>query len=147
MEFLCPIFVLAFVGLMIYGAIETWQKTKQEQARLVEAKRLYDESLAALTASPADPELRKRALDLGRVYSNLNRDSKGVTIYDEVALSNDIGAACAATEVETSRHAVVEPVAAKADVVERLRTLNDLKSNGLVAEDEFNSLRDRKSVV
>ena len=35
-------------------------------------------------------------LSLGRAYSNPTRDKKGVSLFDEVALSNDIGAACAA---------------------------------------------------
>lgn len=77
----------AFIGIMI-GVGK--QKLKEN------AKRAYQDSLANLKSDPANANFRKNTLELRRNYLNLLRDSKGNTIFDEVALMNDISAACAA---------------------------------------------------
>jgi hypothetical protein len=74
------------LGLVIYLIRE---------ARLREAELRYRESLRLLRQQPTDPDVREEVLRLGRVYSNLARDSKGRTLFDEVAIRNDIDAACA----------------------------------------------------
>ena len=61
---------------------------------LREAKASYQASLAKLKSNPTNPDLKQRT-QLGRIYSNLTRRKRGVTIFDEVALMNDINAACA----------------------------------------------------
>ena len=97
-----------------------------------EARAAYLESLAALKERPTNADLKQRTLALGREYSNLTRDSKGNTLFDEVALMNDINAACAAATGPTS--AVVGSAASAED---RLRILNDLRTKGLVDDAEF----------
>ena len=64
----------------------------KEQAK-AKAKKDYQESLQRLKRDPNDPDLREKTLELGRYYSNLIRDSKGHSLFDEVALMNDINAA------------------------------------------------------
>ena len=59
------------------------------------ARKAYDNSLETLRHDPNNPELRADTLRLGRAYSNLTRNDKGVTLFDEFALMNDINAACA----------------------------------------------------
>ena len=91
------------------------------------ARTAYESSLELLRENPTDPELRSKTLELGRHYSNLTRNRLGVTTYDELALKNDIDAACAAaiSMVNMQPQAVrdekdcphcAEPILAKANV-------------------------------
>ena len=77
-------------------------------------------------------------------YSNLTRDKKGVSLFDEVALSNDIGAACAgATRMPAQNAAPVAPptpVAAESAEV-RLQRLGDLLAKGLISATEHDQRR------
>ncbi len=58
------------------------------------AKEAYQASLAALTSDPRNTALRQATLALGRAYAARVRNGKGVSVFDEVALMNDINAAC-----------------------------------------------------
>ena len=104
--------------------------------RLKAARAAYDASLAELKLRPADPDLRARTLALGRAYSNLTRSQRGVTVYDEVALANDIGAACAG-----AAPAGTPPTPAPAEA--RLAQLTDLHGRGLVTDEEHRAQRAR----
>src|SRR5690348_9095785 len=64
-----------------------------------EAKKKYLHNLEMLKQDPNNPDLRQATLAMGRYYSNLMRDSKGHTTFDELALKNDIDAACARATV------------------------------------------------
>lgn len=86
--------VLIFVGIGRRG---------QEVDR---ARAAYQESLSALKARPSSADLRQRTLDLGRQYSNLTRNRRGVTVYDEMALMNDINAATAGATASAAARAV-----------------------------------------
>ena len=91
------IFVMA-VLVAIITAVSKNSARKQ-------AKEAYDKALAELKVDPRNPEKRQRTLQLGREYSKTTRDDKGITVFDEVALMNDINAACAAaTGPETEKH-------------------------------------------
>jgi hypothetical protein len=70
---------------------------EQYRASLSEAEGNYRRMLEILRSNPTDPEMREKALKWGRRFAELTRQPVGssVTIYDEVALSNDINAACA----------------------------------------------------
>jgi hypothetical protein len=81
------IFVIVVVAVIV--------SANAQQKQVTAAFKAYQESLERLRAEPNSSGLRQRVLELGRVYSNLTRDRKGVTVYDEVALKNDIDAACA----------------------------------------------------
>lgn len=75
---------------------------------------------------------------MGRTYSNLTRDNKGVTIFDDVALSNDINAACAAAGAPQTQNA-----AAPHSVDSRLSRLVDLHRKGLIDDGELQAQRSR----
>lgn len=99
------------------------------------AKKAYLQSLSELKATPTDADLKQRTLALGRVYSNLTRDNKGNTLFDEVALMNDINAACAAASVQST--VVLSTSSGATTIEDRLRTLSELKTKGLIDEIEF----------
>lgn len=105
-----------------------------QQKKLAAALRAYQESLERLKADPNKPELRQKALQLGRVYSNLTREKKGVTVYDEVALKNDIDAACAGAVSVQNR-----------SIEERLARLHQLHAGGHISDDEYR--RRRQSIL
>jgi len=75
-----------------------------------------------------------KALRVGREYAELSRDSKQVGLYDEVALLNDINAACAGSLASSP-----EATGDSAEV--RLESLLRLKNADLITEDEFRAKR------
>lgn len=110
--------------------------SRAKQRELDQARTQYRESLARLKSDPTNPDLKQQTLSLGRAYSNLTRDRKGVTVFDEVALSNDISAACAAASVRSASVASSSPE-------ERLNKLAELRQKGLVSDEEYHSRRTR----
>jgi hypothetical protein len=121
------------VGVIV-AIVVAYNRAKQRE--LDQARSSYQDSLARLKTDPTNPDLKQKTLALGRTYSNLTRNSKGVTIFDEVALSNDINAACAAASVRSARDQRNSPE-------ERLSKLADLRRKGLVSEDEYQTRRTR----
>lgn len=127
-----------FLVLMVLVVIGVSNAAKAAQQAKEKARGAYQESLAKLKLDPSNPNLRQETLRLGREYSNLTRDQKGVTVFDEVALSNDINAACAGAAVPR------QPIApAAGSVEERLQKLSSLKAQGLVSEAEYEESRRR----
>ncbi len=123
--------VVFVIGLVILAA--------QESARnkeLRDAEAVYRASLSSLKESPTNADLKENTLRLGRVYSNLTRNRKGVTIFDEIALMNDINAACA-------RAGVAGPPAGGSGkpIEERLAHLRQLKEKSLISEQEYEQRR------
>lgn len=101
------------------------------------ARREYQDALSQLKRDPANPNLRQETLALGRVYSNLMRNRRGVALFDEVALSNDINAACAGAAQPQQR-----AISAQRPSIEtRLTNLSDLRAKGLIDEDEYSTRR------
>jgi len=95
-----------WVIVVVVVAIGLWWARATEKGK-AEALEAYRISLARLKADPRNADLRKHTLALGRIYSNLMRDNKGQTVFDEVALMNDISAACAgASEVQVKKPAI-----------------------------------------
>jgi hypothetical protein len=119
--------VVCFFGFAIYGGIA-------KANAIAKAKADYQASLAELTAEPTSPARRKTTLELGRAYSNLTRDKKGVTLFDEVALMNDINAACggATTLASSSQQPNASP-----SLSDRLSRLQQLKDQSLISDAEF----------
>jgi hypothetical protein len=106
------------------------------------AKEAYDNSLAKLTADPTNAGLRMTTLNLGRTYANLTRDQKGVTVFDEVALMNDINAACGSASLATPTERTPQRAASGGpSLQERLKQLEELKRQGLVSDAEYGSKR------
>jgi hypothetical protein len=116
-----------------------------EVKKLNEAHDTYRRTLELLKTRPSDPDLRQRTLEWGRHYSNLARQRKGgtgVTIFDEVALSNDINAACAAASRAMS---TAEPasIASSPPIEDRLSRLKSLFDSGAITPEEYRERRNR----
>lgn len=122
------------VVLVVIAGI--WNAIKK-QRELEAAKQAYHQSLEQLKRKPADPELRQETLAKGRQYSNLTRDKKGVTTFDEVALMNDINAACAGAAAFQVR----EQASQGPSIEDRLKKLSGLHSSGAITDDEYASRR------
>jgi hypothetical protein len=121
------LFAVVFFGVAIFSG---YQKSKQQE----DALRLYRASITALKSDPANANLRQNTLELGRHYSNLMRDKKGNTVFDEVALMNDINAACAAAhQFQASNTAAPS----HGDIENRLSKLKNLKDKGLIDDADF----------
>lgn len=124
------IFFIALVVVVLYQ-IGT-------SSALKAANQAYQGSLTKLRSNPTDPELRQQTLNLGRHYSNLARNQKGVTVFDEVALMNDINAACAAA---TSQPVAVETPSTVASIEDRLAKAEKLRDAGAINADEYAAKR------
>jgi hypothetical protein len=127
----CAIFLVLVVAAL--AAYSVWRNKERQQA--FEA---YQDGLRELKNDPANPHLREQTLALGRQYSSLTRNSRGVMIFDEVALMNDINAACAAAA--SPRHATALPLPKESPEM-RLAKLADLKSKGVISEAEYGERR------
>lgn len=122
MEFLI---IIAVVAVLVAISSNNTAERKRK------AKQAYLDSLNKLKKNPTNADHRQKTLELGRHYSNLMRDSKGQTIFDEVALMNDLNAACAGA-----------PQASPAptptgDIEERLAKLQSLKEKGLIDDTDY----------
>jgi hypothetical protein len=131
--FVCCGGVLLVVALIVIAAV----KTANEQTKQLNAARdAYFDALRRLKANPTNPDLRQTTLQLGRSYSNLTRNKGGVTVFDEVALANDINAACAgAATLVANKQAPTQTIES------RLQKLGELKSKGLIDEQEYATRR------
>jgi hypothetical protein len=133
----CGLIILAVIGAFVGGIALYLRNLSQINKRLQNAYASYRQSLELLKQQPNDPELRQRALEWGRYYSNLTRDNRGVTVYDEVALANDINAACAG-----GGHAAGDSTAtATRPIEERLDQLKALFEKGAIGEREYSDRR------
>jgi hypothetical protein len=135
-----PIFCCGGFILVVVLIIFSLNSAGKQQAKVLAAARdAYFNSLIKLKANPTSADLRQTTLQLGRTYSNLTRSNKGVTIFDEVALSNDISAACAgATNIHENK--VPKP---DQTIELRLERLAELKAKGLIDDDEYAARREK----
>lgn len=131
------VFIFFILLIVIVAIVVGVSSADEKQRQLQAALQAYQGSLAALKKRPTDADLKQRTLALGRAYSSLTRESKGVTVFDEVALSNDIGAACAGAT------ASVPAAAPRQNPEARLEQLAALRTRGLVDEDEYQAERRR----
>jgi hypothetical protein len=120
----CVVVILLVVAAIVVFVIA--QSLERDKAH-----RAYLESLDLLRSNPTSAALRTETLRLGRAYSNLTRNRKGVTIYDEIMLMNDINAACAAASAASASQPPQLSVEA------RLEHLASLRSKGLISDDEY----------
>lgn len=134
---LCVVVPLALIILILVGA---GNAAAAREKALKEAREAYQAALAALKAAPTDATRRQLALDAGRYYSSLTRENKGATLFDEVALKNDLDAATAGAVALQSAPAAAP---AAADPAARLRRLEELKAEGLLSEAEHAEQRQR----
>jgi hypothetical protein len=126
--------------VMLLGGVIAIAMTAGRSEAQSKAKAAYQSSLLALTNDPTDPGLRQTTLELGRAYSRLTRNGRGVSMFDEVALSNDINAAAGGTTAIATPK-VPQPAAALPDVADRMATLARLKDQGLISDEEYATKR------
>ena len=127
--------------VMIFGAIllifVIFGSAAGKRSAMEKARAAYQEALDDLKRHPADPNKKQHALTLGRTYSNLTRNKQGVTIFDEMALMNDLNAATAHAHQAVSASAP----AAGSSPADRLRKLDELKAQGLINDEEHAARR------
>jgi hypothetical protein len=135
----CCAGIIFILVLVIVASVASANSKAKAQAQ---AKASYDHSLTDLKSDPGNADLRQQTLQLGRSYSNLTRNKKGVTVFDEVALMNDISAACAraATPIPNAEPATAS---SRGSIEERLSRLAELKVQGLIDEEEYKLRRQR----
>lgn len=132
-----------FIIVIIVVAIAFYigNQSDKEKQQALEA---YRNSLRKLKTDPANSDLRQMTLNLGRVYSNLVRDNKGNTLFDEVALMNDINAACASTQNAIYTQSQIS-TGTQETAESRLVKLNDLYEKRLI--DEADYLRRKQEII
>ena len=116
--FIIIIVIIVIIG--IWGGISLSNQVQK-------AKENYEKSLAKLKENPTDADLKQATLELGRIYSNLTRDSKGVTTVD-------INAACAAASS-------INPLSTSQSIEDRLNNLSNLLEKGVISQLEYDSRR------
>ena len=137
----CCLLTVLIVGavVVIYIVMSNEAKRRAAQQR-EEARQAYVAALNNLKAHPTNPDLKQTTLELGRVYSNLTRNKQGVTLFDEVALMNDINAATAGATGQVTAPA---PTATPSSVEARLAKLSELKASGVIDEQEYAAKRQK----
>jgi hypothetical protein len=106
-EIACGVFALAVLAVIVAVALaasaaarRTNQLAANQRAaawdayqnQLAAAWGAYQEALQRLRSNPGSAELRVQALAWGRSYYSLARNDGAPTIYDEMALANDLNA-------------------------------------------------------
>lgn len=138
----CLIGLLLGVGVLLLFGIAMGKSAAWARAARDAAERAYHESLDRLKADPGNANLRQETLALGRTYSNLTRDKKGVTLFDEVALMNDINAAAGGASSPSAPPAASGP-GEHGTIEARLAKLVTLRNQGLITEQEYETKRQR----
>jgi len=132
------------VGIIVFIAWAYSRENTKKLEAIRDAGNAYYSALEQLKHDSTNANLRQHVLGLGRRYSNLTRDKKGVTIYDEMALMNDINAACAGTmPMGGFGQPVTQPVTNKSSAEERLSKLSMLKEKGLIDDQEYAERRQK----
>ena len=124
--------IIGFIVLILYVYS---RDAKAKEDELEDARSKYDDILASLKTNPADPNVRQKAVELGRLYTNLTRNKRGVTVYDEMALMNDINAVCAGATAISSK-AGTSPT-----LEERFAKLSEIYEKDIINELEYKERR------
>lgn len=138
--------LIILVVLVVVVLVVRSNAARAREQALAEARGNYQSALGLLKRDPTNATLRQRALDAGRTYAGLSREDKGATVFDEVALKNDLDAATAGAVSVASPAPAAPPapapvLAAAPSVADRLRQLDDLKAQGLITDDEHQARR------
>lgn len=126
---------------IVFGGVQAGRLRFCRQAchdrfmRLKQASDAYQRHLSELRANPSSPDLKTRTLAAGRAYAAVTREGKGATVFDEVALANDIQAACAAATSPAAQ------ATSTLSIEERLHRIEGLHKRGLITDDEYQAKR------
>jgi hypothetical protein len=126
-NFGCFAFLALMGGLIVFVIWGMAQGRAAARKELEQAYANYQWALDALKKDPTDPNKKQKALEVGRAYSTLTREQKLITIFDEIALGNDISAATAGATKAT----------AGISVEQRIRALEDLRTKGLISDTKY----------
>ena len=135
----CVVLVIVLFVIFIIGLLAASAGKERKLTELIKRKKAYKQALEALKQAPSDTNLRQETLHLGRDYSDYSRKcarQSGETLFDEVALMNDLNAACGGATPSAAQTTVLSPT-----IEERLAKLDDLKNKGLISPDEYSSKR------
>lgn len=130
------VFVFIVVIVVVLGILIGVAKADATE----KARQAYQNSLVELRKDPTNPEKRQQTLALGRAYSNLTRDQKGVTLFDEVALMNDINAACGGAATLAQPLPAISS-SSEMTIEARLARLQMLKDQSLISASEYQTKR------
>lgn len=147
------VFLIAnIVGLTLLAQIserEKKAKSIHQDIRRLEAEiraetldASYREALRLLEARPSDPALRRQALECGRELAAFCREDGSETVFDELALKNDLDAATASVNLDSAaprRHSVGNRD--QPSVENRLRKILELRDAGLITDSEYEARR------
>lgn len=125
-----------WVLLAIGGVVGVVMAVSQAKA-MAAAKAAYEAALAALSAEPHSNDRRIAALNAGRHYAELARKkagSKGVALFDEVAMQNDLTARLGAGATSPAKTA-----SGGDDRVAKLTKLAELRDKGVLSPEEFDA--------
>lgn len=138
----CIIVILIAVVVVFIAMNES--DRKQEEIKRLHA--VYQQNLDLLRQSPTSSEYHENALESGRAYANATRDKKGVTLFDETALANDIRAVTAnASKIGQSASEEPAPSTLTHTLDERIAALQKLRAAGLISDEEFD--QKRKAII
>ena len=122
-------FVVILLVVVLIGIIMANGNQKTKRIELARAN--YQSSLEQLKAAPGDTDLRQEALSLGREYARRARAGGQETLFDEVALMNDINVVTSGASIEQTKEQKENSAS------DRLNELKKLKDQGLISEDEY----------
>jgi hypothetical protein len=130
------IYVLIIVGLVVFLLIlNTAAKAKNTK------KKAYLKALQDLRKHPNDPDLRDKVLMLGRRCFGQIIYPDSHARFDEVALMNDINAACARATIGEDKVLKVEITNPQAlsskSIAQQIEELKELHARGVITSEEF----------
>jgi hypothetical protein len=137
-KFICVGFALPLIIGLFILVYQLNTRSAAAEAR-EKARKEYLDSLEMLKRDPNNAGLREKTLALGRSKVKVPAGPGLVEapLVDELALMNDINAACARA---VSNNISQEPTG-KPSVEERLVKLDELRSKRLITEEEYQSRR------
>jgi hypothetical protein len=129
------------LGLLVLIVVMVMVAANNKRKRLEAAEEKYRKSLHQLKKAPNSSDQREATLRAGREYARIARENKRETIFDEMALMNDMNAI--AGQQVTSQPATVSHVPQGSSVEERLARLRKLADGGHITEEEYSDRRAR----
>lgn len=134
-SFLCIGVIIISIAIIVW----IFYNSSQKREKIAVAERVYKSNLEQLKRSPSDTNLRQKALSSGREYARIAREGGKETLFDEVALMNDINAVAGGYSVKPTEEKA--EIVAERSTSERLAELAKVKEQGLISEDEYNAKR------
>jgi hypothetical protein len=132
--------VAAVIAIYVVSQNKKLSSVREKDQLLRGTYEAYQNSLATLRRAPTRPDLRTDALEKGRQLAQLERlhfHGQNIAVFDEVALKNDLDAACAGAGAPS-----IPSVTAQPTVAARLEELKALLDRDLITQAEFDARRE-----